>query len=161
MTITTRKLFLFMALYTVTMMATALLYFQQYLGYEPCVLCVAQRIATIATGLIALVAFAHGKAPKVYGSLTLLSATVGAAVAGRHIWIQSLPADEVPLCGPSFDYIVEAFPIKDALEMILLGDGSCADVHWNLLGLSIPGWTLVAFIGLIVLSVWLLLRRPN
>ena len=157
--LSTRKTFLLMALYTLTMMATALIYFQHYLGYEPCVLCVAQRIATITIGVIALIAFAHGKATRVYASLLVLAAGAGAAIAGRHVWIQSLPEDEVPLCGPSFDYIVDAFPLRDALEMILLGDGSCADVHWDLLGLSIPAWTLIAFLGLLGLAIFQLIRR--
>ncbi|MEQ3695484.1 MAG: disulfide bond formation protein B [Pseudomonadales bacterium] len=159
MMLSTRKTFLLMALYTLTMMATALIYFQNYLGYEPCVLCVAQRIATITIGVIALIAFTHGKATRVYASLLVLASGAGAAIAGRHVWIQSLPEDEVPLCGPSFDYIVDAFPLRDALEMILLGDGSCADVHWDLLGLSIPAWTLIAFLGLLGLAIFQLIRR--
>jgi len=30
---------------------------------------------------------------------------------------------------------------------LLRGDGNCAEVAWTFMGLSIPGWTLVVFVG--------------
>ncbi len=143
------------------MMATAVFYFQGYLGYEPCVLCVAQRIAAISVGVLALIAAIHNRWTKFYATLMTIAAGLGVAIAGRHIWIQNLPEDEVPLCGPSFDYIVDAFPWQEAMEMILAGDGNCADIHWSLLGLSIPAWTLVAFVGLLLVGLTLIFRKPQ
>jgi len=156
--ITPRQTFGLIALYTVIMMVTALLYFQMYLQLEPCVLCVAQRIVTISVGMLALIAFVHGKWVRGYASLILAVVACGIFLAVRHLWIQSLPADQVPLCGPSFDYIVDAFPLQEAVEMVMLGDGNCADIKWSFLGLSIPGWTLVAFVALFVAAIYQLFR---
>jgi len=158
---TSRRLFALCVFYTAIMMATAVFYFQNHLGYEPCVLCVAQRIGAISVGVIALIAVIHGRWYRFYAGLLTVAAGLGTAVAGRHIWIQNLPEDEVPVCGPSFDYIVDAFPWQDALEMILSGDGNCADIHWSLMGLSIPAWTLVAFVGLLLVSVVILFRKNH
>ena len=127
----------------------------------PCPLCVTQRIFTIAFGCIALIAAIHnpGKAGKtLYGLLTIAAAGAGASVSARQVWLQSLPADEVPACGPTLPYLMEYFPLQDVLNAMFFGEGSCAEIKWQFLGLSIPGWTLVAFIIAIVLALWGIFR---
>ena len=90
--------------------------------------------------------------------LTIVAALVGGGFSIRQLWLQSLPADQVPACGPSVDYILENFPLSKALEMLLRGDGNCAEVLWTFLGISIPGWTLVAFAMIIVGSLYVASR---
>ena len=145
----------------VGLMAFAL-YAQYKLYLDPCPLCVFQRMAVSAVGIAFLIAAIHnptGWAGRVYALLIGVVAADGAAVAGRHVWLQNLPPDEVPSCGPGFNYIMESFPLSEALSMIFQGSGECAEVHWQFLGLSMPGWTLVWFVGLGVFGVWNNLRR--
>lgn len=130
------------------------LYLEHFENLEPCAMCVFQRVAMIATGVFFLLGALHG--PKgtgqwVYAGLADLAAIAGAVIAGRHVWLQNLPEDQVPACGPALDYMLEAFPLLEVIEMILKGDGNCAVIDASFLGLSLPGWTLVAFIGL---SLW-------
>ncbi len=142
------------------MMGVALV-FEHYMHLEPCPMCIFQRVAVIAAGLIALIAAIHGPGQtgiRVYGGLTALAAAIGATISMRHLWLQSLPEDEVPACGPGLDYLMDIFPLFDVITMVLRGDGSCAEVVWSFMGLSIPGWTLVGFIGLIALSGYQILR---
>jgi len=146
------------------MMGTALLYFQHYLQLEPCPLCILQRAVVITLAAVQLVAFLHnpqGWGSRVYGILVTLVAATGAAIAGRHIWLQNLPPDQVPECGPGLDYILDAFPLNEALRMVLHGSGECAEVLWRFLGLSIPGWTLVAFSGFILYGLFIVSRTSN
>lgn len=140
------------------------LYAQHGLGLEPCPLCIFQRVAVIATGLVLLVAALHGPVAGgrwAYALLASLAAAIGAGVAGRHVWLQSLPADQVPACGPGLDYMMEAFPLAQTLRMVFSGSGECADVDWTFLGLSMPAWTLLCFLGLLAwaLAMPLLARR--
>lgn len=141
------------------------LYAQHVLGFEPCPLCVLQRMAVIATGAVFLVGALH--APRrggrwVYGLMAFLTASAGAGVAGRHVWLQSLPPDQVPACGPGYDYMMQAFPFADALRMIFSGSGECAEVDWTFLGLSMPAWTLICFVALAAWAIAsaALARRP-
>lgn len=126
---------------------------------EPCPLCMSQRIVFVVAGLVGLIAAIHNPATvgtKVYGFLLALVAAVGAALASRQLWLQSLPADEIPACGPGLSYIVENmeyFPMQEVLTMMLSGTGDCADVQWVFLGLSIPGWTLLVFTSMIVFGL--------
>ncbi len=149
---------LLITIFTALMMLIAVLYFQETLHLLPCPLCVSQRIFAIATGVIALIAFIHnpqGMGRKVYALLTALAALGGASISGRQVWLQSLPADQIPACGPTLDWMFETnFPMQEILAAMFFGEGSCAEIKWQLLGISIPGWTLIAFIFLIAVSVF-------
>ncbi len=139
-------------------------YLQYVEGLEPCPLCMAQRIAFMALGLVFLVAFIHGPrggGGKVYAVLGSLIGLAGLALASRQLWLQSLPADEVPVCGPGLEYMLQAFPLSEVLTMMLKGTGECAEVQWVFLGLSIPGWTAVAFVGFVILWSFTALRKSR
>jgi len=126
------------------------LYLQHRMFLDPCPLCIFQRLAFMWIGAWALLASLHnpsGAARKVYATLVVLGAAMGAAVAGRHVWMQHLPPGEVPECGPGLSYLLETAPFLDVLKTVLLGDGNCAEVQWSFLGLSMPGWTLLWFLA--------------
>jgi len=156
-----RALFFYGALASAAMIGTALfLQYQQDL--EPCPLCIFQRVFVIITGVIMLVAALHNPAAvgrRVYGLLLLIPGIAGVIVAGRHVWLQSLPPDQVPECGPGLEYMLQAFPFHEAMSMVFKGSGECAAVQWTFLGLSIPAWTLMIFIGLCVFAVSLVAAR--
>lgn len=139
------------------MMAFAL--FAQYvLHLEPCPLCIFQRIALIALGMVFLLAGIHAPTRvgrRIYVLLLAIPALVGIGVAGRHVWLQSLPKDQVPACGPGLDFMVDTFPVLEVLNMVLSGSGECAEVAWRFLGLTMPAWTLISFVALGSWGVWL------
>ena len=143
----------------------ALLGFGYYLqfarGLEPCPLCILQRLAFMALGVIGVAGMfmARGRlSTRVLAGLGLLAAASGAGVAGRQVWLQSLPADRVPACGPGLDYMVQNFPLLKTLSMVLRGSGECAENAWRFLGLGIAAWALVWFALLGALWVYLLWR---
>ncbi len=131
-------------------------YAQFYLELAPCPLCIFQRLALFALGLAFLAATLHHPqdwGAKAYGVLIDLLATVGALIAARHVWLQHLPPEEAPRCGPGLDYMLQTMPLNETLREVLTGSGECAEVSWTLLGFSIPEWTLVLFIGLGLVGV--------
>lgn len=148
-------------LFTLVAMAFALwLQYDQHL--EPCPLCIFQRVAMMATGAVALLAFLQGPGRagrRVYAGVTALAALAGVGVAGRHVWLQHLPPDQVPSCGPGLDYWLDTFPLFEVIGKVLRGSGECAEIDWVFLGVTLPGWTLVVFVVLLVVAVWQLLRR--
>jgi disulfide bond formation protein DsbB len=153
-----RRLFAAGVVFCLALIATAL-YFQHVMGLEPCPLCIFQRIFVAALGVVMLMAAIHNPGNlgrRVYGGLILVVSALGAGVAGRQVWLQSLPADQVPACGPGLEYILETFPLMDALKLVFEGSGECAEIQWTFLGLSIPGWTLIMFTALAVFGLLLL-----
>jgi len=144
--------FLRLSIFIATVGLLAYAYYAQYIdGLEPCPLCITQRFFFLLTGVLGLIAFIHhpkSTGSKLYAIFGALFALMGACFAGRQLYLQSLPEDLVPACGPSLSYILETFPIMDALSVLMRGDGNCAEVTWTFLGLSMPGWTLICYFGL-------------
>lgn len=155
----TRYPFLIGLLICIAVLVTAIYWFDIRQGLEPCPLCIFQRVAFIALGVVMLLATLHGPrgwGRRVYGLLGILAAGTGAAIAGRHVWLQNLPKDKVPECGPGLEYLRDTFPLSKVIETVLSGSGECADVQWQFLGLSMPAWTLVIFVCFVVAGCYFL-----
>ena len=152
----------------VALMATAL-WLEHVEGLEPCPLCVLQRGAVIVLGVLMLAGAIHDPGTlgrRVYGVTITIAAIAGAAVAGRHVWLQSLPPGEAPECGPGLEYMLGAFPLTEVIGMVLSGSGECAEVQWTFLALSIPEWTLLMFaafalFGLALIAIRSADQRPE
>jgi disulfide bond formation protein DsbB len=133
------------------------LYSQYVMHLDPCPLCIFQRIAVCFMGLFFLIGGLHAPVKRggraTYAVLVTLGGLWGIATAGRHLWLQSLPASEVPACGPGLGYLFDAFPFMKMLKLAFTGSGECAKIE-PILGVPMPGWTLFWFV---VLVVWALL----
>ena len=157
-----RLVYLGLALLAAISMIFAVVFLSGLLELEACPLCMTQRAFVLAWGAIALLAFVHnppGWGNRVYGGLCALMAVGGGAVAARHVWLQHLPEDQVPACGPSLEYMLETLPFTETISLVLMGDGNCAETMWTFLGLSIPEQTLILFIVASVISLWQTFRN--
>ncbi|XOZ32305.1 disulfide bond formation protein B [Halomonadaceae bacterium KBTZ08] len=153
-----RILFTLVALACAAVLAVAL-YMEYGMGLEPCPLCMLQRMAFVGLGLVALLVALIGPTGwgvRLGGALMLIPALTGAGLAGRQLWLQSLPADRIPPCGPGYDYLRETFPLTEVIRLALEGSGDCAEVQWQFLGLSIAGWSFVLFAGAALVGLGLL-----
>lgn len=145
-----------------TAVCAALLAFAVYLqlrmGLEPCPLCIFQRIAFAAMGVIFLVAALHGPSNRAgrltYAVLAALAGVVGAGIAARHVWVQSQPQDVMSSCGPPLAFLSETMGPFEVFRTVLTGTANCGVIDWTLLGMSMPMWCLVWFV---LLSAWALL----
>lgn len=158
-----RLINLYIFLFCAAMMGIA--YYMQYaMGLKPCHLCIMQRVFFTAAGLMALAGFIHNpgtRGIKVYGITSALLALAGSGFAMRQIWLQHLPKDEVPACGPSLSYMLEEFPLAETLKVMFSGDGNCAEIAWvdPVIGLGIPEWAIVGFVMIAAAGVFQALRR--
>jgi len=121
-----------------------------------------QRFVFGGIGILALTAVLHNPAyigQKIYAALLTLISIGGASISIRQLWLQSLPEEQVPACGPGIDYMLDVFPILEVIEMSLRGTGDCAKVQWTLFNISIPGWSLMAFAGMSLIALFILLRK--
>ena len=136
--------------------------YHQYVDYlDPCPLCIFQRLVFFWMAVFALLAAIHNPGQtgqRIYAWFVVAGAGLGALIAGRHIWLQNLPAGEVPECGPSLGYMLENFPLADVLTTVLHGSGSCAEVKWTFIGMSMPMWTFAWYVGLGLMTLWVVHR---
>lgn len=143
------------------------LFLQYSKGLLPCNLCIFQRFFIIVTSVICLSGLLHSLvfnnpgaiSSKVYAVLGFVFSLGGAVTAGRQLWLQSLPADKVPECGPGLDYMMQAYPFTEMVLAVFKGSGDCAKVQWTFLGLSIPAWSFICFCVACVLLVTVILKK--
>ena len=162
MLVTRRKLFLTGFLISV-LIIVYVLYTQYVLGLEPCPLCILQRVAVIALGisflLLALRPPQRKQSKFLTSILLVMISSAGAGIAARHVWLQNLPPDKVPGCGPGLDFMMANFPLSDVLEMVFSGSGECAEISWSFAFLSMPAWVLIWLIVLGSFGVWSIHQR--
>ena len=150
------------ALVGIMLILIAVLYFQNHLGLEPCYLCITQRVFVIAIAIVCTLAALHNPGQtgqKRYAALSTGLALIGSYFSGKQLWLQSLPEDKVPACGIPVDYLFDVFSLSEAISHLLRGDGNCAEVQWQFLGLSMPGWVLLAFVGYTIIGLFQFLRK--
>lgn len=156
------RLVLFYALLGVIGLLGFALYMQHVMGLEPCPLCIFQRIALIATGVVLLVALLHNPGPlfrRLYALLLVVTSGAGLGLAGRQVWLQHLPEDQVPSCGPGLDYMVDVLPFTEMIGKVLRGSGECAEVKWTFLSFSIPEWMMPIFAAYLLFALYLIFSR--
>ena len=133
-------------------------YLQYFEGQDPCPLCLLQRGCYYGIGLALAAGAIHGPGrlgARIYAGAAFLFALGGIVTATRQVWLQHLPPDQVPACGPDLFYMMENFPLARTLQLLLRGSGQCAEVHWRFLGLSIAEWSIACFAGLALYALWL------
>jgi protein dithiol:quinone oxidoreductase len=127
------------------------LFAEKVQGYVPCPLCMFQRVAIGALGVMFLVAALHRVrtwGAIVYGALILVFAGAAIWVAGRHVWIQAQPPGTVPACAAPLDALMNMFPLFEVVRKVMTGGGECGVIDWTFLGLSMPMWVLICAIAL-------------
>jgi len=133
-------------------------YYFESQGMDPCPLCIFQRIGVVLVGIWFLIRAIHNPATTsrwwfTYSVIGLISTILGSIPAIRHVYIKSLPEDQIPACGPSLEYLVDMLPTSEVISAVLAGDGECAKDNWTMLGLSMPAWVLLFFIGIAILMI--------
>lgn len=153
---------------TAALLVAGLMSFAFYLQYvkhqDPCPLCMLQRFIFIAILASFLIAALHGpkqRGERIYAGWINLLALSGVAVAGRHIWLQHLPKDQVPACGPGLDYMLDNFPMAEVLKELMHGSGECAVKGWTFLTLGIPEWSLLCYLCLGAWAFFIAMRSKH
>ena len=133
------------------MLAVTAMVLEHGFGQAPCALCLTQRAFVLLAGLFAAAGLVHNPRLGIYPLLATLSAAAGGYFSVRHLYLMTLPPDEVPTCGVDFDYLIEVFPLMDILRAMALGTGDCAEQSF-----VIPALALIGFVAMaaITLNYW-------
>jgi len=156
MTITHRLFLCTLAMTCVALLAYGY-YLQFYQDLEPCPMCIFQRLCYMAVTIIALAGAAHaprGRAIFVYFGFIGVFSAIGAAIAARQTWLQHLPPELVPECGPGLEFMLDMYPLLETIGRSLKGTGDCAEVSWRFLRFSIAEWSLVCFVTISLALIW-------
>lgn len=146
---------------TIIILTTAF-YFQYSLHLAPCPLCILERIVVITLATVFFIGILHNPSNslvrRLYGQIIATTSLAGSAVAARHAWLQSLPADQLPECSEGLDHWIKTLPPNEVIEKIFQGTGDCTEIAWQFAGLSIPIWSLVVFTGFLLYGLKVLIK---
>lgn len=134
---------------------------QHLLGWEPCPLCILQRLALVGLGLFALVAALTDRHSKTATSARLLASTAAAGGAyAAYTQLTMLWGPTQLSCGAGLRmFLLRMSEHLPALDWLLDGPADCASDANRVLGLPLAFWMLVLLTVCIVL-LWLP-RRKN
>ena len=136
-------------------------YFQVAAHISPCILCIMQRICfylIVITAFIALLRARRSWVNLIYDALLMLFSAAGIYYASRQVWLQHLPAGQVSACPPSFNYLLENFPLSETLKFLFYGSSDCALVTWRLFSLSMAEWSLIILTIIFISSFYFLIK---
>jgi disulfide bond formation protein DsbB len=142
---------------------SAAMVLQYVLRQDPCPLCMLQRVIFVVIGALFFIAALHHPlrlGVRIYSALITLFALGGVATASRHIWLQHLPKDQVPACGPGLDYMLQNFPVAEVWQELMHGSGECAEKGWTFLTLGIPEWSLIWYVLLGAWAIYIAMKKP-
>jgi disulfide bond formation protein DsbB len=142
------RMFFVLALLSVVFILGASIYLQFSMHLELCGLCISQRVLFLIMALILCAAIVHQRHARAYASLIIIFSLAGIYFAGRQVWLEHLPKEQLPGCGPNLSILLTHFPMKAARELFV-GSAECGSVVWQFLGLSLAAWSLFCFIALL------------
>jgi len=129
------------------------LYLQYAKNLDPCAWCVVQRVLFVLIGLIALIAVLHrpqGIGVTAYGTVIGLVSMTGIAAATYHIYLQSDPLRAGKCAGSFVERLLDQSALGKIVPPLFQYDGPCTLKPWAMLGLSIPEWSLIAFVLVLI-----------
>lgn len=148
----TKRFFGLVALFCLSMLLVGWM-LQYVVGLTPCPLCIIQRFFFGGVGMVAFLAWLHGKRERLYLGGMFGLALLGGGVALRNIYVERVP--QGTQCIPW----LESF--TDWITVLFQATGDCSKRDWTLLSFSIPEWSLAAFVFLAIAVGWMLYRSTT
>jgi disulfide bond formation protein DsbB len=133
-------------------------YLQEHVHISPCPLCIFQRFTFMVLGVIFLAGVllpSRRWLNLIISALAYVYALAGALLAGRQIWLQHLPPNQMSDCGASLEYMMRILPLQQVLQKVLAGSAECSLVDWRFLGMSLAEWSFLSFSAFLFLTAWL------
>ncbi|VVP56487.1 Disulfide bond formation protein B [Pseudomonas fluorescens] len=152
-------------------LALGVSYYLEYaVGLQPCGLCLLQRICLALLTGVYLMASVHGPGRLgtfLYWLLGLCCSLAGTVTALRQVLLQSDPVQQLSTCIPNLADLFATTPWMFVVQQMFEGATECTYISWTLFDLSIPEWSLLFFVAMMILGVcqllrlvWVACRRP-
>lgn len=127
-------------------------YLEYTLGLIPCPLCFTQRLLLGLYAMLCLGAVVQAPSTsRGYTRALLACSLTGALLAARHVWLQGA-SGAIHVC-PAPIWRVFEQSWREAARQLLLGGPDCHSLTWSFFDLTLPEWSLLAFLLLAALPL--------
>jgi len=151
-----KNFYLFILFYSFLAIFFAL-YIEYILGYNPCKLCLYQRIPYIIAIFISFIGYNYFKNNKIL-ILIVIVFSISVMVSGYHYGIENNIFEEFSGCTTNSLEIVDK---KELLKSLNDNITSCKDANFKLFGISLAGINLLFSLLIVIYSLRTLLYEKN
>ena len=151
-----KKFYLFILFYSLLAIFFAL-YIENILGYEPCKLCLYQRIPYVAAIFISFVGYNYFKNDNIL-ILIILVFLISTLLSGYHYGIENNIFEESIGCSANMIEITDKDDLLKSLNNTL---PNCKDVSFSLFGISLAGINLLLSLLIVIYSLINLVYEKN
>ena len=153
-----RKKFYLIIFFVSLISIISALYIEYILQYEPCTLCIYQRIPYIFIIFISLIGFYYSTSDKIL-ILTIIIFILSAMISGYHFGVENSFFEELSTCTNNSLDLSNKKKLLESLSKNM--PISCKDTTFKVLGLSLAAINTLLSILIVVISVRTLIYEKN
>ena len=134
------------------------LYIEYILQYEPCKLCIYQRLPYIAAIFISFIGFNYSNNDQIL-IVTIMIFALSSILSGYHFGIENSIFDELSACTNGSSDILNKSKLLESLNKTM--PVNCKDATFNILGISLAAINTILSILIIIFSIRTLVYEKN
>ena len=151
-----KNFFLFIFFYSLFAILFAL-YVEYILNYNPCKLCLYQRIPYIIATFISFIGYNYFKNNKILILITIIF-SISALISGYHYGIEQNIFEEFAGCSANSLEIIDKTELLKSLNDNVV---NCKDVNFRIFGISLAGINLLFSLLIVIYSLRTLFYEKN
>ena len=153
-----RKNFYLIILFISLISIISALYIEYILQYEPCKLCIYQRLPYIAAIFISIVGFNYSTNDKIL-IITIMVFAISAIISGYHFGIENNLIQEISSCTNNSLDVSNKSKLLESLNKSMPVD--CKDATFKILGVSLAAINTILSILIVIFSIRTLVYEKN
>ena len=134
------------------------LYIEYVLQYEPCKLCIYQRLPYIAAIFVSLIGYNYSANDKIL-IIIIMIFVISAIISGYHFGIENNFINEIVSCSNKSTEISDKSQLLETLNKTIPID--CKDATFKILGVSLAAINTILSILIIIISIKTLVYEKN
>ena len=153
-----RKNFYLVILFISLISIISALYIEYILQYEPCKLCIYQRLPYIAAIFISIVGFNYSTNDKIL-IITIMVFVISTIISGYHFGIENNLIQEISSCTNNSLDVSNKSKLLESLNKSMPVD--CKDATFKILGISLAAINTILSILIVIFSIRTLVYEKN
>ena len=134
------------------------LYIEYILQYQPCKLCIYQRLPYLTAIFVSFIGFNYSNNDKIL-IVTIMLFTLSAILSGYHFGIENSIFDELSVCANGSSDILNKSKLLDSLNKTM--PTNCKDVTFKIFGFSLAAINTILSFLIVIFSIRTLTYEKN
>ena len=147
--------------FILTLVVLSFALYVEYIEHvNPCPLCLMQRLCVLCLVPLCLISFfiQRYRTSVILVLMQLFMALSGLFFAGRQVFLQNVAITASGMCMPTLHRVIKYLSWEAMFNLFFWGSSDCAEMTPHFLGLSMPLWSALYFILIVLLFALILVK---